>query len=205
VLLWTHPSHRVTLVLPWTYPSHRSTPVGIVLLHCIDLQYSLYFCTYTLAMQSMVSAFIQHPSTYPSRYIILSGSLPLPSSTRHADNFVQTCDAQTSIQDVQQADSPQSSHSVMAVHWSKQLLEAFSVWILEDSGTGSGDGLGICTRWMNFLHYLIHKSKLGNWLSKNLELVCAFKLQDFFTLETFPYNAAYGSWRDETKWQCDTN
>jgi hypothetical protein len=70
VLPWTHPSHRFIPMLPWTYLSHRSTPTGVVLLHCTSLQCSLHFCTYTLAMQSMVSAFIQHPSTYPSRYII---------------------------------------------------------------------------------------------------------------------------------------
>jgi hypothetical protein len=92
VLLWTHPSHRSTLVLPWTiqatsspqcsleliqatdppsapldYPSHRSTPVGVVLLHCTRLQCSLHFCAYTLAMQSMVS-----PFKHPSRYIIIN-------------------------------------------------------------------------------------------------------------------------------------
>jgi hypothetical protein len=56
---------------PLDYPSHWFTPVGIVLLHCTRLQCSLHFCAYTLAMQSMVSTFIQHPSTYPSRYIII--------------------------------------------------------------------------------------------------------------------------------------
>jgi hypothetical protein len=55
---------------PLDYPSHRFIPVGVVLLHCTRLQCSLHFCTYTLTMQSMVSAFIQHPSKHPSRYII---------------------------------------------------------------------------------------------------------------------------------------
>jgi hypothetical protein len=58
---------------PWNQPSHRppqcflesSKPlVGVVLFHCTFLQCSLHFCTYTLAMQSMVSAFIQHYSRY---------------------------------------------------------------------------------------------------------------------------------------------
>jgi hypothetical protein len=70
VLPWTHPSHRSIPVLPWTHPSHRFTPVGVILLHCSRLQYSLHFYAYTLAMQSMVSAFIQHPFKHPSRYII---------------------------------------------------------------------------------------------------------------------------------------
>jgi hypothetical protein len=56
---------------PLDYPSHRFTPVGVVLFHCTRLQCSLHFYAYTLAMQSMVSTFIQHPSTYPSRYLIL--------------------------------------------------------------------------------------------------------------------------------------
>jgi hypothetical protein len=45
--------------------------VGVVRLHCTHLQCSLHFSAYTLAMQSMVSAFIQHPNKYPSRYIIV--------------------------------------------------------------------------------------------------------------------------------------
>jgi hypothetical protein len=60
-------------MLPWTHPSHRFTLVGVVLLHCTRLQCSLHFYAYTLAMQSMVSAFIQHPSTYLSKYIIIKG------------------------------------------------------------------------------------------------------------------------------------
>jgi hypothetical protein len=51
---------------PLDYPSHWFTPNGVVQLHCTRLQCSLHFSTYTLAMQSMVSTFIQHPSTYPS-------------------------------------------------------------------------------------------------------------------------------------------
>jgi hypothetical protein len=71
---WNHPSHQSTPVLPRNHPSHWSTPIGVILLHCTRLQYSLHFCTYTLAMQSMVSAFIQHPSKHPSRCIIIGTS-----------------------------------------------------------------------------------------------------------------------------------
>jgi hypothetical protein len=70
MFLWTHPNPRSTPVLPWTHPSHRSTPIGVDLVHCTRLQWSLHFWAYTLAMHYMVSTFIQHPSTYPSRYII---------------------------------------------------------------------------------------------------------------------------------------
>jgi hypothetical protein len=105
VLPWTHPSHRsiqcslelskppihssapldstkppVHLNAPLDYPSHRFTPIGVVLFHCTCLQRSLHFCAYTLAMQSMVSAFIQHPSTYPSRYIIIGLKSTLETS-----------------------------------------------------------------------------------------------------------------------------
>jgi hypothetical protein len=48
------------------------------------------------------------------------------------------------------------------------------------------------------------KSKLCNRLTTNLPLVCAFKNQNFFTLDTFPFDAAYDSWRNESKRQCDT-
>jgi hypothetical protein len=48
------------------------------------------------------------------------------------------------------------------------------------------------------------KSKLRNRLTTNLPLVCAFKNQNFFTLDTFPFDAAYDSWRNESKRQCDT-
>ena len=37
------------------------------------------------------------------------------------------------------------------------------------------------------------KSKLQNQLSEHLELMVNFKSQKFFTLETFPYTAAYES------------
>jgi hypothetical protein len=70
-----YPSHRFIPVLPWTHPSHQFTPVRVVPLHCTRLQCSLHFCAYTLAMQSMVSAFIQHPFKHPSRYIIHSPPL----------------------------------------------------------------------------------------------------------------------------------
>ena len=48
------------------------------------------------------------------------------------------------------------------------------------------------------------KNKLRNRLTNNLELVVAFKSQCFFDLGSLPYNAAYESWRDETKCHCDT-
>jgi hypothetical protein len=47
------------------------------------------------------------------------------------------------------------------------------------------------------------KSRLRNRLTTNLELTFAFKSQSFFSLEDFPYDAAYESWRDETKRQSD--
>jgi hypothetical protein len=80
VLPWTYSSHwshtNATLdlskplvshlVLSWTYPSHFYS------WSCsIHLQCNLHFFAYTLAMQSMVSAFIQHPFKCPSRYIIV--------------------------------------------------------------------------------------------------------------------------------------
>jgi hypothetical protein len=48
------------------------------------------------------------------------------------------------------------------------------------------------------------KNKLRNRLTTNLSLTVGFKSQDFFTIETFPYDVAYESWRDETKRQCET-
>jgi hypothetical protein len=44
--------------------------VEVIQLHCTSLQCNLHFFTYTLAMQRLVNAYIQHPSKYPSRYII---------------------------------------------------------------------------------------------------------------------------------------
>jgi hypothetical protein len=106
--LWNQPSHRPSqcslestkplaiLVLlgfnqatghpnaPWIQPSHRSTPIGVDLVHCTRLQCSLHFWAYTLAMQCMVSAFIQHPSTYPSRYIIITNLMVLEYRTWRA-------------------------------------------------------------------------------------------------------------------------
>jgi hypothetical protein len=48
------------------------------------------------------------------------------------------------------------------------------------------------------------KTKLRNRLTTNLPMVVAFKSQKFYTLDTFPYDATYESWRDEVKRQCDT-
>jgi hypothetical protein len=48
------------------------------------------------------------------------------------------------------------------------------------------------------------KSKLRNRLSKYLSMAVGFKSQKFSTLEDFLYNAAYDSWRAETKRHCDT-
>jgi hypothetical protein len=47
------------------------------------------------------------------------------------------------------------------------------------------------------------KSKLRNRLTTNLSLVVGFKSQDFFSIKDFPYDAAYESWRNATKRQCD--
>jgi hypothetical protein len=52
---------------------------------------------------------------------------------------------------------------------------------------------------MNFM-----KSKLHNRLTNNLPLVCDFKSQNFFTLDSFPFDVAYESWCTETKRHCDT-
>jgi hypothetical protein len=48
------------------------------------------------------------------------------------------------------------------------------------------------------------KNKLRNRLTTNLAMVVGMKSQSFFTLNDFPYDAAYESWRDEIKRQCDT-
>jgi hypothetical protein len=45
------------------------------------------------------------------------------------------------------------------------------------------------------------KNRLRNRLSSNLGLVVGFKSQKFFDIESFPYDAAFESWRDETKRQ----
>jgi hypothetical protein len=39
------------------------------------------------------------------------------------------------------------------------------------------------------------KSKLQNKLTMNLQTVVAFKSQHFYTVDTFPYDEAYDSWR----------
>jgi hypothetical protein len=49
------------------------------------------------------------------------------------------------------------------------------------------------------------KNRLRNQLTTNLELAVAFKLQNFFTLGDFSYDATYESWRDKTKRQSDAN
>jgi hypothetical protein len=48
------------------------------------------------------------------------------------------------------------------------------------------------------------KNKLCNRLTTNLAMVVGMKSQSFFTLNDFSYDAAYESWRDETKRQCNT-
>jgi hypothetical protein len=45
------------------------------------------------------------------------------------------------------------------------------------------------------------KNRLRNRLSSNLGLVVGFKSKKFFDIESFPYDAAFESWRDETKRQ----
>jgi hypothetical protein len=47
------------------------------------------------------------------------------------------------------------------------------------------------------------KNRLRNCLSSNLGLVVGFKSQKFFDIESFPYDAAFESWRNETKQQAD--
>jgi hypothetical protein len=47
------------------------------------------------------------------------------------------------------------------------------------------------------------KSKLCDRLGKHLSMAVGFKSQKFFTLEDFPYDVAYDSWRAETKQHCD--
>jgi hypothetical protein len=59
-------------------PVHLSTPLDLskppVQLELFNsIVYNLHFFAYRLAMQNLVSVFIQHPSTYPSRYIIITG------------------------------------------------------------------------------------------------------------------------------------
>jgi hypothetical protein len=55
-----------------------------------------------------------------------------------------------------------------------------------------------------FSMLMFMKNKLRNRLTTNLAMVVGMKSQSFFTLNDFPYDAAYESWRDETKHQCDT-
>lgn len=47
------------------------------------------------------------------------------------------------------------------------------------------------------------KNWLCNRLSTNLGLVVMFKSQRIFSLDTFSYDSAYKSWRNEVKWQAD--
>jgi hypothetical protein len=49
------------------------------------------------------------------------------------------------------------------------------------------------------------KSKLWNRLTTNLGHIIAFQSQNFYTIDNFPYNAAFESWCDETKQQCETD
>jgi hypothetical protein len=48
------------------------------------------------------------------------------------------------------------------------------------------------------------KSKLRNWLTTHLSTAVGFKSHNFFTIDDFPYNAAFETWRVETKQRCDT-
>ena len=47
------------------------------------------------------------------------------------------------------------------------------------------------------------KNSLRNCLSINLGLVVRFKSQRFFSLDMFPYDSTYKSWRDDVKQQAD--
>jgi hypothetical protein len=49
------------------------------------------------------------------------------------------------------------------------------------------------------------KNKLRNRLTTNLAMVVGMKSQSFFILNDFSYDAAYESWKDETKHPCDTH
>jgi hypothetical protein len=55
-----------------------------------------------------------------------------------------------------------------------------------------------------FSMLMFMKNKLRNRLTTNLAMVVGMKSQSFFILNDFSYDAAYESWRDETKCQCDT-
>jgi hypothetical protein len=48
------------------------------------------------------------------------------------------------------------------------------------------------------------KTKVRNRLTTHLPLVVSMKCQNFYTIQNFPYDAAYKSWRDACKRQCDT-
>jgi hypothetical protein len=48
------------------------------------------------------------------------------------------------------------------------------------------------------------KNKLRNRLTTHLELVVSMKMQNFYTLDNFPYGDAYDSWAAEKKCLCDT-
>jgi hypothetical protein len=47
------------------------------------------------------------------------------------------------------------------------------------------------------------KNKLRNRLTTHLELVVGMKMQNFYTLDNFPYGDAYDSWAAEKKRLCD--
>ena len=48
------------------------------------------------------------------------------------------------------------------------------------------------------------KNKLQNCLTTHLELVVGMKMQNFYTLENFPYGDGYDGWAAENKHLCDT-
>jgi hypothetical protein len=56
------PSHWFTPVLPWYHPSHWSTPVGVILLHCTRLQYSLHLELYLYTSHAKYGQCI-HPTS----------------------------------------------------------------------------------------------------------------------------------------------
>jgi hypothetical protein len=56
-----------------------------------------------------------------------------------------------------------------------------------------------------FSTLMFMKNKLRNRLTTNLAMVVGMKSQSFFILNDFSYDAAYESWKDETKHPCDTH
>jgi hypothetical protein len=65
--------------------------------------------------------------------------------------------------------------------------------------------LGLVQDERTFSTVTFAKNKLRNQLTTNLGLVVAFQSQNFYTIDSFPYDATFESWRIETKRQCETN